>query len=84
MVVLHRFALSGFPRALKIMENLENQEKSSMHGKSWNLKSLNNYGKIMEFCEIILQPPVARKLAFRHTKLVCLTASFLATDGLKF
>ena len=30
----------------------------------------------MEFCE----PPVARKLAVRHTKLVCLTASFLATD----
>ena len=34
----------------------------------------------MEFCE----PPVARKLAVRHTKLVCLTASFLATDDFKF
>ena len=30
------------------------------------------------------KPPVARKLAARHTKLVCLTASFLATDGFKF
>ena len=28
-----------------------------------------------------MKPPVARKLAVRHTKLVCLTASFLATDG---
>ena len=26
-----------------------------------------------------MKPPVARKLAVRHTKLVCLTASFLAT-----
>ena len=27
---------------------------SSMHRKSWNLKkTLNNHGKIMEFCEII-------------------------------
>ena len=25
--------LAGFPQALEIMENLENQEKSSMHGK---------------------------------------------------
>ena len=31
-----------------------------------------------------MKPPVARKLAVRHTKLVCLTASFLATDGFKF
>ena len=28
--------------------------------------------------------PVARKLAVRHTKCVCLTARFLATDGFKF
>ena len=28
-----------------------------------------------------MQPPVARKLAVRHTKLMCLTASFLATGG---
>ena len=28
--------------------------------------------------------PVARKLAVRHTKHVCLTASFLATGGFKF
>ena len=39
----------------------------------------------MEFCEInMMKPPVARKLAVRHTKLVCLTASFLASDGFKF
>ena len=42
-----------------------------------------------------MKPPVARKLAVRHTKLVCLTAiflaigvclaaSFLATGGFKF
>ena len=45
---------AGFPRGLEIMENLENQEKSSMHGKIMEFeKSLNNLGKIMEFCEII-------------------------------
>ena len=39
----------------------------------------------MEFCENNLtKPPLARKLAVRHTKLVCLTASFLATGGFKF
>ena len=27
----------------------------------------------------LTKPPLARKLAVRHTKLVCLTASFLAT-----
>ena len=49
--------------------------------KSWNLeKKLNNHGKIME----LTKTPVARKLAVRHTKLVCLTASFLATGGFKF
>ena len=31
-----------------------------------------------------MKPPVARKLAVRHTKLVCLTASILATGGYKF
>ena len=31
-----------------------------------------------------MKPPVSRKLAVRHTKLVCLTASFLATGGFKF
>ena len=30
------------------------------------------------------QPQVARKLAVRHTKFVCLTASFLAISGFKF
>ena len=28
-----------------------------------------------------LKPPVARKLAVRHTSFVCLTASILATGG---
>ena len=28
-----------------------------------------------------MKPPVARKLAVRQTKFVCLTASFLATGG---
>ena len=41
----------------------------------FEIKPLNNHGKIMEFCEIT----VARKLAVRHTKHVCLTASFLAS-----
>ena len=36
---------TGLPRALEIMENLENQEKSSMHGKNHGIrKSLNNHG----------------------------------------
>ena len=30
-----------------------------------------------------VKPPVARKLAVRHTKLVCVTASFLATGCFK-
>ena len=45
---------TGFPQALEIMENLENHQKSSMHGKIMEFeKNLNNPGKIMEFCEII-------------------------------
>ena len=74
--------ITGFPQARETMENLENHKKSSMHGKimEFEKKHLNNHGKIMEFCEIIWEnPPVARKLAVRHTKRVCLTASFLAT-----
>ena len=63
-------------------------KKSSMHGKIMEFEKLNNYGKVMEFYEIIwwnqFKPPVARKLAVKHTKLVCLTASFLATGGFKF
>ena len=31
-----------------------------------------------------MKPPVARKLAVRHTSFVCLTANFLATGGFKF
>ena len=71
--------ISGFPQTLEIMETLEKHEKKvPCMEKSWNLKKqqLNNHRKIMEFCA-----PVARKLAVRHTKLVCLTASFLATGG---
>ena len=34
-----------------------------------------------EIIKTNLKPPVARKLAVRHTKFVCLTASFLATGG---
>ena len=30
-----------------------------------------------------MKPPLASKLAVRHTKIVCLTAGFLATDGFK-
>ena len=40
--------------------------------KSWNF--VNN----------LIKPPVARKIAVRHTKLVCLTTSFLATDGFNY
>ena len=58
-----------------------------MHGNIMAFeKNLNNPGKIMEFCEVLnlTKPPVARKLAVRHTKLVCLTDCFLATGGFKF
>ena len=48
--------------------------------KSWNLKK-NLI--IMEKSWNFVKSPVARKLAVRHTKLVCLTASFLATGGFK-
>ena len=43
-------------------------KKVPCNEKSWNLTKL----------------PVAGKLAVRHTKLVCLTASFLANGGFKF
>ena len=44
-------------------------------------KKLNNHGILRKK---LTKPPVARKLAARHTKLVCLTDSFVATDGFKF
>ena len=68
------------------MENLENYKNNSMHGKILEFeKNLNNHGKMMDFfLNNLMKPPVARKLAERHTKLVCLTASFLATGGFKF
>ena len=53
---------TGFPRALEIMEYLENHKKVLCMKKSWNLKKKimekswnlkKNHGKIMEFCEII-------------------------------
>ena len=61
-------------------------KKTSMHGK------IMEFGKKTEYSwknhgilqDNLMKPPVARKLAVRHTKLVCLTASFLATDGFKF
>ena len=40
-------------QALEIMENLENHKKVPCMEKSWNLKNLNNHGKIKEFYEII-------------------------------
>ena len=43
----------GFPQVLEIMENLENHKKVPCLKRSWNLKKMNNHGKIMEFCEII-------------------------------
>ena len=40
---------SGFPQALKIMENLEINKKRLRMEKSWNLKKINNHEKILEF-----------------------------------
>ena len=53
VVLLHSiWYLSGFPRALEIMENLENYKKKvPCMEKSWNLKKMNNHGKIMDFLE---------------------------------
>ena len=39
-------------------------------------KTLNNHGILINNQN--LKPPIARKLAVRHTIFVCLTASFLA------
>ena len=65
--------------------NQGKSQKSSMHGKIMELKK---NGIIMEkslnFVKYLTKPPVARKLAVRHTKCVCLTASFIATGGFKF
>ena len=47
---MHR---TGFPQALEIMENLENHEKSSMHGKIMEFE--NKPWIIMELYEIIRQ-----------------------------
>ena len=61
-------------------------KKSSMHGKIMEIeKKMNSHGKIMEFCpKKLTKLTVARKLAVRHTKHVCLTASFLATGSFEF
>ena len=52
--------------------------------KSWNLKkpeySWNNHGILRNN---LMKPQVDRKLAVRHIKIVCLTASFLAMAGFK-
>ena len=56
----------GFPQALEIMENLENDKKSSMHGKimEFERKKLNNHGKIMEFCDFFFdKTTISRNLA---------------------
>ena len=80
-------SLTGFPQALEIMENLEITKKIPSMEKSWNLKK-KHIKIIMEKSQILLNNltklTVAGKLAVRHTKLVCLTASFLATGGFKF
>ena len=47
-------------------------------------KTLNNHAKNMDFLNNLAKTPVARKLAVRHTKLVCLTTSFLATGGFNY
>ena len=64
---------TGFPQALEIMENLKNHAKKfharKKHGILWNN---------------LMKLPEAIKLPVRHTKLVCLTATFLATGGFKF
>ena len=61
-------------------------KKSFMHGKIMEFeKNLNNHGKNHGICKNNLtKPPVARKLAVRHTRFVCLTASFQATGVFKF
>ena len=53
-------------------------KKSLMHKKvmEFEKKQLNNHRKIMEFCNNLTKPLVARKQ--------CPTASFLATGGFKF
>ena len=40
---------SGFPQALEVMENLENHQKSSMHGKIMEFEKKNNHGKSWNF-----------------------------------
>ena len=51
-LILHRKSVAGFTQALELMENLENHQKSSMHGKIMEFEKKLN-GKIIEFCEII-------------------------------
>ena len=51
------------------MEDLENHKIKFHTWKNHGIrKNMNNHGEIMEFCEI--KPPVARKLAVRHTLCV--------------
>ena len=75
--------MQGSHKLWKYWKTWKITKKSSMHGKIMEFeKNLNNHEKIMDFfLNILVKPPVARKLAVRHTKLVCLTASFLATGG---
>ena len=77
--------LQGSHELWKSWKTLKIWEKVPCMEKSWNLKkteqSWKNHGIL---CNNLTKLPVARKLAVRHTKLVCLTASFLATGGFKF
>ena len=71
---------------------------SGNHGKPVKSQTISMHGKLVEFgtktelswknYKIVLNNltklSVARKLAVRHTKRVCLSASFLATCGYKF
>ena len=69
------YHVSGFQHALEIMENLENQEKKFHAGKNHGIwKSLNNHGKIMEFCEIIWQNHRSQKTCCQ-TRKTCVSDS---------
>ena len=59
-------------------------KKSSMHGKIMEFKKSWTWKTHGILWNNMTKPPVAQKLAVRYTKLVCLTAGFLATGGFKF
>ena len=49
MTVSAENLLTGFPQALKSLENMENGYKNSMHGKFME-KIMKYHGKIMKLC----------------------------------